>query len=123
MNEPWTVIKKINRVFYFFILLIIVTDPVIAAPSGADLLSACDKSIELGFDAIEGQMCTWYALPCNCYPDDEVTQVCLPDDLSMESIAQIIVDGLKNETQLQTLSASESATLILARIYPCQEVK
>jgi hypothetical protein len=104
----------------FTLLLIIITSPVTAAPTGSDLLYACNESVKSGFDSIEGQMCTWYATPCDCNPDDKMPKVCLPEDLSKLDAARIIIGGLTEETELQMQTASDAAIIILARKYPCQ---
>ena len=105
------------------LILIISSYPVSAAPTGADLLSACTESITSGFDNIAGQMCTWYATPCDCNIEDNLPKVCLPDNLSKDDAAHILIQGLTEDTELQNLVAAEAAIRILARNYPCQEVK
>ena len=92
-------------------------------PTGSDLLLACRNAIESGFDGMTGQMCTWYATPCDCSIDARLPRVCLPENLSMADTARIVIRGLINDPELQEQSATQAATLILAREYPCREVE
>ena len=93
---------------------------VLAAPTGADLLGACEDSLMNGFQGTTGMMCVWYVTPCDCHGKDAaIPRVCLPDGKSPESLAREVIDGLKSQPELQSESAEISASKILAPKYPC----
>ena len=97
--------------------------PVLAAPGGADLLAACERSLANGFQGIAGQMCTWYVTPCDCTynRDKQIPRVCLPATVSVEALAQEVISGLREQAALQGEEAAVAATFILSRTYPCRE--
>ena len=66
----------------------------IAAPTGAELLRACESSL---------------------------ARVCLPESFSTEVLARKVVDGLSANPELQTLDADLAAGLILSQYYSCDE--
>ncbi|MGY8814547.1 MAG: Rap1a/Tai family immunity protein [Gammaproteobacteria bacterium] len=90
-----------------------------AAPTGKDLLYACSKSIESGFNSIEGQMCTWYVTPCNCDANSDLPEVCLPDNIEIDSLAKSVIKGINQAPELETEYAAHSAAIILSKYYPC----
>jgi hypothetical protein len=92
-----------------------------ASPDGSDLLLACNHALDTGFDSIQGQMCTWYVLPCNCSYDEELPAVCAPDDIEVSALAAIVVNGLKNNEDFMNQTAANSATIILSKKFPCNE--
>lgn len=102
-------------------LLFLLSAEVLATPTGSELLSACEDSLEKGFQGTTGMMCVWYATPCDCHhgKDSDIPRVCLPDGKSTESLAQEVVDGLKSRPELQEKAAEVSAGLILVEKYPC----
>ena len=106
--------------FWFVVLLMFASD-VLAAPSGADLLHACEDSLVNGFQSTKGMMCIWYVTPCDCHFGDKksVPRVCLPKDAAHEELARVVMNGLKEKNELQTLTAEMAAGTILSPIYPC----
>ena len=96
---------------------------VCAAPSGADLESACQQSLEYGFHGNEGMLCTWYVTPCDCDygMKQEFPRVCLPETVPVETLAGLVVNGLKKQPELKTEDAGFAAAEILSRTYPCSE--
>lgn len=92
-----------------------------AAPSGADLLTACENSLVKGFSGEEGMMCTWYVTPCDCdYGQaNEVPRVCLPQSPDVEALARTVIAGLAKQTELQAKDASFAAATILSSLYSC----
>ena len=100
---------------------LIFTGNVQAVPSGADLLKACETSLEKGFHGSTGMMCVWYVTPCDCHhgKDAGIPRVCLPDGKETESLAMEVINGLKSRPELQTKSAEISAAEILVEKYPC----
>ena len=94
-----------------------------AAPSGGDLLRACELALAGGFSGIEGRMCTWYVMPCDCDPatNPEIPRVCLPAAVTTELLARKVVTGLAAQPELQLQDADMAAALILSRIYPCTD--
>ncbi len=92
-----------------------------AAPTGSDLLYACNMSLESGFDSIEGKMCAWYTTPCNCGSDASIPAVCLPEDVNTEELAKLVIQGLSNREDLLNIYAGDSAAILLSENYPCTE--
>lgn len=94
-----------------------------AAPSGADLETACRHSLDRGFQGNEGMMCTWYVTPCDCDygKKHETTRVCLPETVSVETLAALVVSGLQERPELKTKDAGFAAAEILSHIYPCND--
>ena len=92
-----------------------------AAPSGEDLLTACEDSLANGFSSTRGMMCIWYVTPCDCNHGDKkkVPRVCLPDDASHVKLAKEVISGLKENPEFQAETAEMAAGLILAPKYPC----
>lgn len=90
-----------------------------AAPSGADLLEACTRSVRDGFDSMIGKMCTWYVTPCDCNIDKSIPLVCLPESVPTETLAGLVIEGLTKRPDLQQFDATHAAALILADQYPC----
>jgi hypothetical protein len=93
--------------------------PLAAPPTGADLLAACARSLATGDDSIEGKMCAWYTVPCNCGADKDTPRVCLPDSLQPNQLARDVIDGLESQPPLQAEGAARAAALILSEKYPC----
>jgi len=102
-------------------VLLLLSSNVLAAPTGADVLSACEESLEKGFQGTTGMMCVWYVTPCDCHhgKDSVIPRVCLPDGKTPESLAKEVIDGLKSKPELQSKPAEVSAGLILVEHYPC----
>ena len=109
---------KLN--FWIVLLLMFSTDA-LTAPSGTDLLHACEDSLVNGFQSTKGMMCIWYVTPCDCNFGNKKTvpRVCLPDNISHELLAREVIDGLKENSELQPLTAEMAAGTILSPIYPC----
>jgi hypothetical protein len=104
-----------------FIFLLLLSTNVLAAPTGADLLEACEASLEKGFQGSTSMMCVWYVTPCDCHhgKDSEIPRVCLPEGKETESLAREVIKGLKSQPELQSKSAEISAGEILVKKYPC----
>ena len=109
--------KIISAILLFFIFSM----KVFSAPSGSDLLAACEISLEKGFQGATGMMCAWYVTPCDCHhgEDSEVPRVCLPDGLETEYLAKEVISALKSTPELQNKTAEISAGEILVKKYPC----
>jgi hypothetical protein len=109
--------KSISTILLFFIF----SEKVFAAPSGSDLLTACETALQQGFQDATGMMCTWYVTPCDCHYGQapEVPRVCLPDGLETEYLAKEVITGLKSNPQLQKKTAEVSVGEILVKKYPC----
>ncbi len=103
---------------YFFLLI---STEVWAAPSGNDLLTACEESLTNGFHGPTGMMCIWYVTPCDCHhgKDVAIPRVCLPNNGSHKLLAREVVEGLKSQSELQLQSAEMAAGIILSPTYPC----
>jgi len=106
-----------------FALLILIPVNTAAAPGGADLLRACEQSLDGGFHGVAGQMCEYYVTPCDCEAglSEDVPRVCLPDDVVTTVLARKVISGLQAEPSLQRRAAADAAALILARDYPCTD--
>jgi hypothetical protein len=100
-------------------LLLLGLNNVTAAPTGKDLLDACNKSIESGFSGVEGQMCAWYIIPCDCDTDFSLPKICLPENIELDDLAKIIIDGIFQQPELQKKYAALTATTILSQNFPC----
>jgi len=94
-----------------------------AAPSGADLQTACQQSLEGGFHGNAGMLCTWYVTPCDCDygREQEIPRVCLPATVTVESLAGEVLAGLRAQPALRTEDAGVAAAIILSHIYPCSD--
>ena len=92
-----------------------------AAPSGQDLLLACENSLLNGFQGTKGMMCIWYVTPCDCHygEKESIPRVCLPVDISHEELAKEVVSGLKADPALQEFTAEMAVGTILSPHYPC----
>jgi Rap1a immunity proteins len=102
----------------FFLLF---TGNLSAAPTGEELLAACETSLKSGFHGANGMMCVWYVTPCDCHhgKEVEIARVCLPEGKETESLAREVIAGLKSQPELLMKSAEVSANEILAAKYPC----
>ncbi len=98
---------------------LLIQDVAIAAPSGSDLLEACTQSMRDGFDSMKGKLCTWYVTPCDCNIDKTIPMVCLPESVSTETLAGIVISGLQQRPELQQLDATRAAAEILSARYSC----
>ena len=107
--------------FAVFCLLCLPLQEGHTAPTGSDLLYACSLSKESGFDSIEGKMCAWYVTPCNCGTDKDIPAVCLPEDVNVDELAELVIQGLSTRENLLTESAAGSAAIILSENFPCTE--
>lgn len=92
-----------------------------AAPDGADLKSACQRSLADGFTGIHGEMCTWYVTPCDCDINkaDDIGPICLPPDATTGMLARIVIDGIADSPELQKRGAAEAAAVVLSKEFPC----
>ena len=92
-----------------------------AAPDGADLKSACQRSLANGFDGIDGRMCTWYVTPCDCDINQaaDISPICLPYDATTGMLARIVIDGIADSPELQKRGAAEAAAVVLSKEFPC----
>ncbi len=92
-----------------------------AAPTGADVVAACEESLAKGFQDIKGMMCVWYVTPCDCSygKDPAIPRVCLPDGKDTDALAREVIEGLKLQPELLSQSAELSSNTILAAKYPC----
>ena len=111
--------KKLKYLGFFFIFSINIQ--VIASPTGADVLAACEKSLANGFQGTTGMMCVWYVTPCDCHlgKDPAIPRVCLPEAKETESLAREVIEGLKLRPELQSESAETASSTVLATKYPC----
>lgn len=115
------------KLFRFFTVLVIgalfalPVNHVAAAPSGANLIVACEQALANDFQGVEGQMCTWYVTPCDCTygKKSRMPRVCLPLSVPVEELAREVITTLQAEPALQSEEAGLAAALILARTYPC----
>ena len=109
--------KKTITIIFLFIF----SGNIQAAPSGGNLLTACEDSLVNGFQSKAGMMCIWYVTPCDCHHGDKETvpRVCLPEDASHVDLAKEVIEGLKVNPEYQSETAEMAAGLILAPKYPC----
>jgi hypothetical protein len=105
---------------YLFMSMLYI-ERLMAAPSGTDLLAACEHSLKNGYQGIKGQMCIWYVTPCDCSygGQSKVPRVCLSPAVATETLVQEVIAGLQKQTELQAEEANVAAALILSQTYPC----
>ena len=109
------------------LLMIVLSGPVCslplsAAPTGQQLLEACEKAIANGYHGLEASMCEWYVTPCACNTETgRGPRVCLPEDQPGRILALKVIDGLKKDKDLAEKPADIAAAEILSREYPCKE--
>ena len=111
-----------KKLIYFgFFLILSVNTQVMASPTGADVVTACEESLANGFHDITGMMCVWYVTPCDCHigKDPVIPRVCLPDGMETEALAREVIEGLKLRPELQSETAELASSSILATLYPC----
>ncbi len=90
--------------------------------SGAELLTACEQTLDTGFKGKYAMACDWYVTPCDCHhAGGEYPAACLPVDARAEDLARIVIDGLKNNPELLHRDAAYAANSILSRRYPCPD--
>ncbi len=94
---------------------------VLASPTGAELLEACEDALKNGFHGSTAMMCVWYVTPCDCHygKDSAIPRVCLPEGKAPELLAKEVIKGLRLQPELQNKSAEISASEILVEQYPC----
>ncbi|MFT5132450.1 MAG: hypothetical protein ACI9SC_000915 [Gammaproteobacteria bacterium] len=111
--------KKLKCLGFFLILSVNIQ--VIASPTGADVLAACEESLAKGFQGTTGMMCVWYVTPCDCNygKDPAIPRVCLPDYKEPESLAREVIEGLTLRPELQSEPAEVASSIVLAEKYPC----
>jgi hypothetical protein len=111
--------KKLKCLGFFLILSVNIQ--VIASPTGADLLAACEESLANGFEGTIGMMCVWYVSPCDCNygKDPAMPRVCLPEGKETESLAREVIDDLTLRPELQSEPAELSSSIVLAEKYLC----
>ena len=107
--------------FKWISFLLLISVEAWSAPSGTDLLKACEESLANGFHGSTGMMCIWYVTPCDCHhgKDIAIPRVCLPDNEPHELLAREVVEGLKSQPELQTVIAEIAVGVILSPRYPC----
>jgi Ssp1 endopeptidase immunity protein Rap1a len=101
--------------------LLFISVEAFAAPSGNDLLLACEDSLVNGFQSKMGMMCIWYVTPCDCNFGKEkiVPRVCLPKKALHDDLARVVIAGLQKQPELQSETAEMAAGQILSPKYPC----
>ena len=111
-----------NRFIYFSIFpLLLLTLPLTAAPTGEQLLKACETAVAKNQQGTEAVFCEWYATPCDCEagrPPD-APRVCLPENYDADKLSREVLAGLREEPELRQKHAATAAAIILARHYPC----
>lgn len=105
-----------------YILLLFSAFNVPAAPSGEQLLAACNDSLMHDFQGINGVMCAWYVTPCDCEKGKEtLPKICLTEPVSTATLAKTVVAGLRKHPELQREDAEFAAASILSQVYSCPE--
>lgn len=91
-----------------------------AAPTGAELLAACESALNSNFRGLRGKMCTWYVTPCDCDTTPGLPRVCLTEPIEPQKLARTVTEVLKAIPEFQTRGAEEAVALILSEVYPCK---
>ena len=109
-----------NKAYVF--LLFLTWTQAQAVPNGSDLLQACEVSLENGFRDIEGQMCEYYVITCDCDlgSGNAGSGICIPDHVSTETLARDVVNGIKNSPGLLQEYAVTAVEKVLSEKYPCR---
>lgn len=105
--------------FVSAILLSMISYPALSVPTGAELKDACAEALVSDFDGLNGQMCTWYVLPCNCTSNKDIPLVCLPEGVAVTDLATEVISGMADYPDLESWPAANAAAEILSRHYPC----
>jgi hypothetical protein len=123
MNCREYINETLVALFCCSLVYVSATGLLVAAPAAGDLLKACEYSLKNGFAGIEADMCIWYVTPCDCDygKENDMPRVCLPDGVAVETLARIVVAGLKADAGLHALDADFAANTLLSRIYPCNQ--
>ena len=113
-----------NRYIYLAIFpLLLLALPLSAAPTGEQLLKACETAVANNQQGAEAVFCEWYATPCDCEagrPAD-APRVCLPENYDANELSREVLAGLRGAPELRQKHAATAAAIILARHYPCQD--
>lgn len=111
------------RICLIICLTLLLNPPLAAAPTGGQLLKACELAGRNGHKGIEASMCEWYVTPCDCNSADrkQVPRVCLPEGVPGSVLARRVIDGLRADPELRKKSAAYAAAVILSRDYPCTD--
>lgn len=111
------------RICLIFYLALVINLPLAAAPTGRQLLRACEHAVANGYKGLQASMCEWYVTPCNCIAAEQKPRprVCLPEDISSKLLARKVIDGLRAEPELRQKSAAYAAAVILSRDFPCKD--
>lgn len=110
-------------VLSIFTFLMLDIPLLMAAPSGEDLLNACEAAMKENSSGLDAKMCDWYVTPCDCSVDPEMKlpRVCLADDFSTRELAGQVIDGLRKQPALLKEDAGMAASTILSKLYPCAD--
>lgn len=120
--RPVYMTKRLNRKALLWLALLVLPARLLwAAPSAADLLAACEDSLQNGFKDERGMLCVWYVTPCACDAAIKpgLPRVCLPSSATPEALATEVVRALRQRPELASMSAEAAAATILAPRYPC----
>ena len=112
------------RIYLIICLALFFNLPLAAAPTGQQLLKACEHARANGQKGLEASMCEWYVTPCDCNATEhnkKMPRVCLPAEISSDFLARKVIDGLRAEPDLRDKSAAYAAAVILSRDYPCHK--
>ena len=103
--------------------MLFLSAPLSAAPTGRQLLDACEAALANGYRGLQASMCEWYVTPCDCDAGTgaQRPRVCLPDGISSRVLAGKVIKGLRSEPDLHGKSAAYAAAVILSRDYPCSK--
>ena len=112
-----------HRRYLLTFLIVFLSPQLAAAPSGQQLLNACETALANGYRGLPASMCEWYVTPCDCDAGTKVEKprVCLPAGISSKVLARKVIAGIKAEPELAGKSAAYSAARILSRSYPCNK--
>ena len=104
-------------------IIIFLSSALAAAPSGQQLLNACETALNNGYRGLSASMCEWYVTPCDCEAGSKERRprVCLPEGISSEVLARKVIAGIKADPELTRKSAADAASLVLSRSYPCNK--
>ena len=109
------------RPLYLYLLLV---PSALTAQSitGQELVYACEHALDNNFTGTGGMACYWYVTPCDCETGrQEQPRVCLPHDISEYQLARMVIDGIRNNAELQKMDAAVAVGTVLSQTYPCSD--
>lgn len=117
----------------FTLILLFMSPAITHASSASDMISACNNI----FDGYEGELidaegaakCSGFiqgyqaaiTQAANLYPNQKQV-VCLPKGISIEQLARVIVNSLKEQPELLHIDGATMAVDAIRTVFPCKKI-